>query len=124
MAGQHIKFELPRPSKFARIDADSNIQAWLLRVHAHVTISGIDPSAWVIVASHFLDKDPLALWEARKTRLCEQLELLYAWDSFREWCISSFIVTNHEKQTPGKLQSLRQIGTVAAYKVAHDVLAS
>ena len=124
MAGRHIKFELPRPSKFARIDADSNIRAWLLRVHEYVTISGIDPSAWVVVASHFLDRDPLALWEARKTQLAEQPGVLYAWDSFREWCISSFTVINHEKRALDKLQALRQTGSVTAYKAAHDVLAS
>ena len=123
IAGWHVKFELPRPNISACVDADNSLQAWLLRLHEYVTILCIDPSAWVVVASNLLDTDPLALWEARKTQLCEQSEALYPRNTFRRWCISSFGVLDHEKRALNKLQPLHQTGTVAAYKAAHNLLA-
>ena len=75
MAGRHIKFELPRPSKNARIDADSNIQAWLLRVDEYVTISGIDPSAWALWPVTFLTR---TLWHCgRHAKLSSLSNLRY-----------------------------------------------
>ena len=67
---------------------------------------------------------PLQLWEARKTQLTEQPEVLYSCEDFKEWCISSFSVHNHERHALSKLEQLRQTGTVAEYKAAHDVLAA
>ena len=66
LVGRHIKADLPKPSKFSRIAADSDIRAWLTRMHEYFTITGMEPAAWVVVASNFLDKAPLQLWEARK----------------------------------------------------------
>ena len=34
-----------------------------------MTLIGHDPAIWAVVASQFLDKVPLQLWEARKARL-------------------------------------------------------
>ena len=76
IAGKHVKVDLPKPSKFSRIAVDSDIRAWLLRMHDYLTISGIEPSVWVVFASNYLDKAPLQLWEARKTQLSNQPELL------------------------------------------------
>ena len=61
-------------------------------MHEYLTISGIEPSVWVVFASNYLDKAPLQLWEARKTQLSSQPEVLYSWDNFKEWCLSSFSV--------------------------------
>ncbi|KAL3135299.1 hypothetical protein ABBQ32_007497 [Trebouxia sp. C0010 RCD-2024] len=124
LAGKHVKVDLPKPSKFSRIAVDSDIRAWLLRMHEYLTISGIEQNVWVVFASNYLDKAPLQLWEARKTQLAEQPEVLYSWDNFREWCLSSFSVHNHERHALSQLEKLRQTGTVAEYKAAHDVLAA
>ena len=79
---------------------------------------------WVVFASNYLDKAPLQLWEARKTQLSSQPEVLYSWDNFREWCLSSFSVHDHETYAISQLEKLRQTGSVAEYKAAHDVLAA
>ena len=50
--------------------------------------------------------------------------MLYSWDNFREWCISSFSVRNHEKHALQQLEKQRQTGSIAEYKAAHDVLAA
>ena len=122
--GKHVKIDLPKPSKFSRIAVDSDIRAWLLRMHECLTISGIEPSVWVVFASNYLDKAPSQLWEARKTQLSSQPEVLYSWDNFREWCLSSFSVHDHETHAISQLEKLRQTGSVVEYKVAHDVLAA
>lgn len=122
--GRHVKIDLPRPDKFSTIAVDSDIRAWLLRMHEHLTIAGVEPNTWVVVASGYLDKSPRQLWEARKTQLIEQPEVLYSWDSFKEWCIASFSPHNHEKHAISKLEGLRQTGSVAEYMAQHNVLAS
>ena len=61
IAGKHVKVELPKPSMFSRIAADSDIRAWLLRMHEYLTISGVTPKVWVVFASNFLDEAPLQL---------------------------------------------------------------
>ncbi|DBA77848.1 TPA: hypothetical protein ACH3X1_009202 [Trebouxia sp. C0004] len=66
-------------------------------MHEYLTISGVETSVWVVFASNFLEKAPLQLWEARKRQLTEQPEVLYSWNSFKEWCISNFDLHNHEK---------------------------
>ena len=109
LAGRHVKVELPKPSKFSRIAVDSDIRAWLLRMHEYLTISGVEPKAWVVFASNFLAQAPLQLWEARKTQLIEQPDVLYLWDNFREWCISSFSVHNHEKHALQQLESYAKL---------------
>ena len=67
---------IPKPSKFSRIAVDADIRAWLLRMNEYLTISGVEPNVWVVFASNYLDKAPLQLWEARKTQLYEQPEVL------------------------------------------------
>ena len=124
LAGRHVKVEPPKPGKFSRIAVDSDIRAWLLRMHEYLTISGVEHKAWVVFASNFLAQAPLQLWEACKTQLTEQPDVLYSWDNFREWCISSFSVHNHERHALQQLEKLRQTGSVAEYKAAHDVLAA
>ena len=124
LAGRHIKFELPKPSKFSHIAADSDILAWLLRIQEYLSVTGVEQSVWVVFASNYLDKAPLQLWEARKSQLAQQPDVLYSWDSFREWCISSFSVHNHERHALTQLENLRQTGSVAEYMAAHNVLAS
>lgn len=59
-------------------------------MHEYLTIAAIEPNAWVVLVSNFLDKAPLHLWEARKDELelSGQPELLHSWDSFKEWCLS------------------------------------
>ena len=93
-------------------------------MNEYLTISGIEPNVWVVFASNYLDKAPLQLWEARKTQLSGQPEVLYSWDHFREWCLSSFSVHDHETHAVSQLEKLRQNGSVAEYKAAHDVLAA
>ncbi|DBA79948.1 TPA: hypothetical protein ACH3X1_008153 [Trebouxia sp. C0004] len=90
LAGRLVKVELPKPSKFSRIAVDCDIRAWLLQMHKYLTTSGIETSVWVVFASNFLERAPLQLWEARKRQLTEQPEVLYSWNSFKEWCISNF----------------------------------
>ena len=124
IAGKHIKIELPKPRKFTRIAADSDIQVWLLRVQEYLSVSGIDQSLWVVFASNFLENVPLSLWEARKVTLAAQPDVLYSWDTFRQWCLDSFSVHNHEKRALAQLEALRQTGSVAEYKAAHNVLAA
>ena len=123
-AGKHIKFELPRPTKFSRIAVDSHIPAWLVRIHEYLTVTGVEPNVWVVFAGNYLDRAPLQLWEARKAMLAEQPEVLYSWDDFRKWCISFFSVHNRERYALDQLQALYQIGSVAEYKAAHNVLAA
>ena len=48
-------------------------------MNEYLTISGINLNVWVVFASNHLDKAPLQLWEARKTQLYEQPEVLYSW---------------------------------------------
>ena len=124
LPGKHVKIDLPKPSKFSRIAVDSDICAWLLRMQEYLTISGVEPGVWVVFASNYLDKAPLQLWEARKTQMCGQPGVLYSWDIFRDWCISSFSVHNHERHALAQLEKLRQTGIVAECKAAHDVLAA
>lgn len=52
LAGRHIRFELPKPSKFSRIAADSDIRAWLVGIHQYLTITGVEQSVWVVFASN------------------------------------------------------------------------
>ena len=106
IAGKHVKVDLPKPSTCC-IAVDSDIRAWLLRMNEYLTISGIEPNVWVIFASNYLDKAPLQLWEARKTQLSCQPEVLYSWDNFREWCLSSFSVHDHETHAISQLEKLR-----------------
>ena len=87
-------------------------------------MAGLEPSVWVVVAGNFLDRAPLELWEARKAQLVDQPLVLYSWDDFMEWCISSFSVHNHERHALSQLGALRQTGSVAEYKAAHNVLAA
>ena len=122
--GKHVEIDLPKPSKFSRIAVGSDIRAWLLRMHEYLSISGIETSVWVVFASNFLDQAPLQLWEARKTQLSQRPEVLYSWDNFREWCVCSFSVHNHERRALSQLGQLHQTGSVAEYKAAHDVLAA
>ena len=123
-AGKHIKFELPRPAKFSRIAADSDIHAWLVRIHEYLTVTGVELNVWVVFAGSYLDRAPLQLWEARKATLAAQPEVLYSWEEFRKWCISSFSVHNRERYALDQLQALYQVGSVAEYKAAHNVLAA
>ena len=51
-------------------------------------------------------------------------DVLYSWDTFKEWCITSFSVHNHERHALTQLENLRQTGSVAEYKAAHNVLAA
>ena len=90
----------------------------------YLTISGIEPSVWAVVASNHLGKAPLQLSEARNDELPDSPEVLYSWDNFREWCIYSFSVYDPERHTLAQLESLCQTGSVAEYKAAHDVLAA
>ena len=125
MAGRHFKVELPKPKFFSRISSDVDIQRWLIRIQEYMTLIGHDLAIWAVVASQFLDKVPLQLWEARKARLVAENSFdLYSWESFRSWCLSSFSVQDHERNAITQLMSLRQTGSVAEYKVAHDVLAA
>ena len=124
VTGRHVKIDLPRPDKFSKIAVGSDIRAWILRMHEYLTIAGVEPNTWVVVASGYLERSPRQLWEARKTQLIEQPEVLYSWDNFREWCIASFSPHNHEKHAISKLESLRQTGSVAEYMAEHNVLAS
>ena len=124
LASRNIKFELPKPSKFTRIAADSDIRAWLVRIHEYLTVTGVDPSVWVVFAGNFLDKSPLDLWESRKSQLASQPDVLYSWDNFKEWCIKSFSVHNHERHAISQLQNLTQTGSVAEYRAAHNSLAA
>ena len=45
LAGRHAKVELPKPSKFSRIAVDSDVRAWLRRMHEYLTISGVELKA-------------------------------------------------------------------------------
>ena len=74
--------------------------------------------------SNYLDKAPLPFWEARKIQSSNQPEVLYSWDSFKEWCLFSFSVHDHETFAISQLENLRQTGSVAEYKAAHHVLAA
>ncbi|DBA87058.1 TPA: hypothetical protein ACH3X2_005300 [Trebouxia sp. C0005] len=123
-AGRHIKIKLLRPRRFTRIAADSDTQVWLLRVQEYLSVSGIDQSLWVVFASNFLENVPLSLWEARKVTLSAQPEVLYSWDTFRQRCLDSFSEHNHERSALAQLETLRQTGSVAEYKAAHNVLAA
>ena len=77
-------------------------------------------STWAVIASQYFDKVPLQLWEARKARLvAERSTEVYAWDSFAQWCLTSFNVQKQERHIFTELMSLRQNGSVAEYKVAH-----
>lgn len=125
MAGKRFKADLPKPKYFSRLGVDSDVHLWLVRVQEYVTLAGFDVSIWAVIASQFFDKVPLQLWEARKARLvAENSPELYSWDSFRAWCIATFAVHDRERHALISLMSLRQTGTVAEYKAAHDVLAA
>ena len=56
LVGRRVKIERPKPSKFSCIAVDSDICAWLLRMHQYLTILAFEPKAWVVFASNFLDK--------------------------------------------------------------------
>lgn len=125
MAGKRFKVDLPKPRYFNRLGVDSDVHLWLVRVQEYVTLAGFDVSIWAVIASQFFDKVPLQLWEARKARLvAENSPQLYSWDSFRAWWITTFAVHDRERHALNSLMSLRQTGTVAEYKAAHDVLAA
>lgn len=125
MAGKRFKAELPKPKFFSKISVDFDIHRWLVRMQEFLTLAGYDVSTWAVIASQYFDKVPLQLWEARKARLvAERSTEVYAWDSFAQWCLTSFNVQNQERHTLTELMSLRQNGSVAEYKAAHDVLAA
>lgn len=73
---------------------------------------------WSLLAT-YLDGAPLQLWESCKAQLAEQPDVLYSWENFKQWCISSFSVHSHERHALAELEKLRQTGSVAAYKAAH-----
>ena len=50
--------------------------------------------------------------------------MLQSWDSFKEWCIKSFSMHNHERHALSLLEKLSQTGSVTEYKAAHNVLAA
>ncbi|DBA79292.1 TPA: hypothetical protein ACH3X2_007812 [Trebouxia sp. C0005] len=124
LAGKHVKIELPRPRRFTKIDVNSDIHAWLSCIQEYLTISAIDVSYWVVFATNYFEKAPLQLWEARKIQLHTQPDVLYSWHSFRQWCIDSFSLHNVERHALAQLEDLRQTGSVAEYKAAHNVLAA
>lgn len=113
------------PKYFSKLGVDSDVHLWLVCVQEYVTLAGFEVSIWAVIASQFLDKVPLQLWEARKAKLvAENSPELYSWQSFRSWCIATFAVHDRERHALNLLMALRQIGTVAEYKAAHDVLAA
>ncbi len=52
VARKHIKFELPRLSKFSRIAA--HLRAWLVRIHEHLITIGVEQNVWVVFAAFYL----------------------------------------------------------------------
>ncbi len=52
IARKHIKFELPRLSKFSRIAA--HLRAWLVRIHEHLITIGVEQNVWVVFAAFYL----------------------------------------------------------------------
>ena len=78
----------------------------------------------MVFAGNYLDKSPLNLWEARKAQLASQPNVLYSWDSFKEWCVKSFSMHNYERHALSLLEKLCQTGSVAEYKAEHNVLAA
>ena len=93
-------------------------------MHVYLTISGIEADVWFAFASNYLDKAPLQLRETCKTQLCNQSEILYSWDNFREWCLCSFSVNNHETHAISQLENLREDSSVAECQAAHHVVAA
>jgi len=123
LAGKRFKADLPKPKFFKKLGVDSDIHLWLVRMQEYVTLAGFDISIWAVIASQYFEDVPLQLWEARKAPLVvENSPDLYSWDSFRAWCIATFVVLDRERHALNSLMSLCQTGTVAEYKAAHDVL--
>ena len=52
VARKHIKFELPRLSKFSRIAA--HLRAWLVRIREHLITIGVEQNVWVVFAAFYL----------------------------------------------------------------------
>ena len=49
IARKHIKFELPRLSKFSHISA--HLRAWLVCIHEHLLTIGVEQNVWVVFAA-------------------------------------------------------------------------
>ena len=115
MGGKRFKADLPKPKHFSKLGVDSDVHLWLVRLQEYVT--GFEVSIWAVIASQFLQKGPLQLWEARKAKLvAENSPELYSWESFRTRCIATFAVHDRESHALNLMMSLRQTGTVAEYK--------
>ena len=83
-------------------------------------------SDWSTFASTLLDNVPLDLFIAAESE-AEQLGLdahsaFLEWHSFTEWCNDNLNVTDRDVQAKQSIQSLKQTGSVAAYKAAFDSL--
>ncbi len=70
IARKHIKFELPRLSKFSRIAA--HLRAWLVRIHKHLITIGVEQNVWVVFAAFYCLAVCLDVW------LCALLDWLCA----------------------------------------------
>lgn len=78
----------------------------------------------LVFASANFEHGPLDLWEACKVTLFDQQDAPCSWDNFEQWCITTFCVHNHERNARSELQRLCQMGSVADYMAAHNVLAA
>ena len=121
----HLRRVLPQPKKFDKISLEHDYEAWLTSTEEYLSLAGFAQNQWAVVASYFLDKSPLRLWQSHKKELlAAQDNKVYCWDHFKAWTMEQFCLYNHEQHAIEKLSQLKQTGSAAEYKSAHDALAA
>ena len=121
--GKHFKADLPKPKDFSKIAIDADIHRWLMRMQEYLAIAGHDVTVWAVFASQFLDKVPLQLREGARFALLLKTALSFIHGKVSKHGVLLFSVCMIMTGM-SQLMALRQNGSVAEYKAAHDVLAT
>ena len=121
----HQRRVLPQPKKFDKISLEHDYESWLTSTEEYLSLAGFAQNQWAVLASYFLDKLPLRRWQSHKKELLAAHGLkVYSWDHFREWTLEQSCLYDHEQHAIQKLSQLKQTGSAAEYKSAHDALAA
>ena len=118
--------EVPTPPKFDEISAENDVALWLFQVQKACRRGQWPRATWVEFASDFLTAAPLrhyniaalTAFKAGPTAVAEFND----WDNFCSWCNLNLNVHDHMQRALDSLETLKQTGTVSAYKASFDAL--
>ena len=118
-----LRRTLPQPQKFDKVTADHDFTLWLTGRREYLVLGAFPEAQWAIIASQYLAKNPLRLWQSHKA---EQNAIgnsdIYSWSYFQQWCLDNFCLHDYKQRAFEKLTHLRQTASVADYKAVFDSL--